>query len=72
MSEPKLILSVELLEGNKVRVTFGTKHPAILALALQQADLQFKELLLDKLVPEQKSIIEPSGIQVPKDLISQL
>lgn len=57
-----------MLEGNKIKVSFGTRHPAILALALQQADLQFKEMLLDKIVTEEPVI----HTAVPTSIIDQL
>lgn len=76
MSEAKLILKVELVNG-KPTVTLGTGHTAVLSLALQVADLAVKEqiMLQDeiKTIEEHPKILKPdSDIKIPEGILSKL
>lgn len=70
MSEKKIVLQVEVVSDNQMKVTWGNRHPALMALALQNADLSFKEMLMDLTQPEQSPIMQiPQGLTVPTGLI---
>lgn len=67
MSEPKLIIKVELID-NRMKVTLGTQHEALLALALRKAELTVYDILLNNEVHEQPTVIT----EVSRDIIKQL
>lgn len=77
MSEAKLLLKVELVNGNP-KVTLGTGHTALLSLALQCVDIEVKyQILRQSEIASQEqmksSILKPgSDIQVPDSLIGKL
>lgn len=74
MSEPLLVLKVELINGKPV-VKLGTGHVALLSLALQCADLEVKNQIMsqDEMAMDKPVILKPeSGIQVPQSILSNL
>lgn len=74
MSEPKLLVKAELVD-NKVRVTLGTKHEAILALAIRKIEIYVTEVLLEnefKIAEAEKSPIITPNSEVKASLIDAL
>lgn len=71
MSESKLILKVELVNGRPF-VTLGTGHTAVLSLALQCADLEIKEQIMIqhevKTAQEASKILTPDSLTIPSGL----
>lgn len=71
MSESKVLIHVEIV-NNKIKVTLGTRHEAILCLALRKAELAVMDSLLANEVFEEPVIIQQKDIQIPKDIIKQM
>jgi hypothetical protein len=72
MSEPKLLIKVELVEDNKLKVTFGTKHEALLCNALKRAEFMLMDMMADNFIKEDQGLIQPEYTTIPKDILKQL
>lgn len=70
MSESKLLLNVVLTEKNQVKVTLGTKHEALLALALRKAQLAVDEVLLQ--TDYENEVLKKSPIEIPTGILEKL
>lgn len=70
MSEPKLILMVQLEDNNQMIVKLGTHHEALLALALRKAQLTVDNVLLEKELTAQEA--NKPVIELPNGLLEKL
>lgn len=70
MTEPKLILKVELI-NNKMKVSLGTQHEALLALALRKAEMTFYDCMLSHDIEDEPQV-QQSSIVVPESIIKSL
>lgn len=73
-NQSKLVLKAEII-NNKMAITLGTKHEALLCLALRKCELYITEVLLENEFKEEpvSSILKPgSEIQIPKSLVGKL
>ena len=68
MSDPRLLILVELVD-NQVNVRLGTKHEALLSLALRKAQLTVDNVLLEPMFqpPPQSSVIE-----IPQTILEKI
>jgi hypothetical protein len=67
MSEPKLILKVELLDGKEMVCTLGTGHEGTLAWALHKA-----RIAIDTTMVENEIRAEQNKIQIPVGVLNKL
>lgn len=70
MSDPKLIILVQLDEGNQMTVKLGTHHEALLALALRKAQLTVDNVLLEKELLAQEA--KKPLIEIPKNILDKI
>ena len=69
VSEPKLIMKVELDDNGKLKLALGTRHPALLSLALQLLDIEVKDNILRGQEQQAQSDIIT---EVPSSLMGKL
>lgn len=70
MSDPKLIILVQLDESNQMTVKLGTHHEALLALALRKAQLSVDNVLLEKELMAQEA--NKPLIEIPKNMLDKI
>lgn len=74
MSQPLPVLKAEIIDG-KMQITLGTKHEALLCLALRKCELFVTEVLIEgefKEEPKPAILTPGSDLMVPNDLLKRL
>lgn len=70
MNEPKLILNVLLDKDGQMTVNLGTRHEALLALALRKAALTIDNVILE--TEYEVRVKDKPMIEIPKTILDKI